>query len=166
MVTTTYEDLVGKRVVDPKAPSYRPVAALFAMTTLLALATSCNAVTVRALEWFIGFSMVVLALLKVQNVESFATMFLNYDLLAKRWVPYSGRFAVRGVNLAVDAVKFSDTTNDASAGSGSRVSADRFYVRTTVSDLWRFTEQNSQRTTNPELRMRSARCLCQAISVS
>ena len=33
--------------------------------------------------------MAVLALLKLQNVESFATMFLNYDLLAKRWVPYS-----------------------------------------------------------------------------
>jgi hypothetical protein len=40
-------------------------------------------------EWFIGFSMIVLALLKLQNVETFATMFLNYDLLAKRWVPYS-----------------------------------------------------------------------------
>lgn len=45
--------------------------------------------TLRAAEWFIAFSMVVLALLKLQNVESFATMFLNYDLLAKRWVPYS-----------------------------------------------------------------------------
>ncbi|WP_244966568.1 MauE/DoxX family redox-associated membrane protein [Pseudoxanthomonas mexicana] len=33
--------------------------------------------------------MAVLALLKLQNIESFATMFLNYDLLAKRWVPYS-----------------------------------------------------------------------------
>ena len=33
--------------------------------------------------------MVVLSLLKLQNVESFATMFLNYDLLAKKWVPYS-----------------------------------------------------------------------------
>jgi len=33
--------------------------------------------------------MTVLALLKLQNVESFATMFLNYDLLAQRWVPYS-----------------------------------------------------------------------------
>src|SRR5687767_825841 len=33
--------------------------------------------------------MVVLALLKLQNVETFSTMFLNYDLLAKRWVPYS-----------------------------------------------------------------------------
>jgi hypothetical protein len=45
--------------------------------------------TVRAAEWFIGMSMTVLALLKLQNVETFATMFLNYDLLAKRWVPYS-----------------------------------------------------------------------------
>jgi hypothetical protein len=45
--------------------------------------------TVRAGEWFIAFSMTVLALLKLQNVESFATMFLNYDLLANRWVPYS-----------------------------------------------------------------------------
>ena len=45
--------------------------------------------TMRAGEWFIAFSMAVLALLKLQNVESFATMFLNYDLLAKRWVPYS-----------------------------------------------------------------------------
>ena len=33
--------------------------------------------------------MVVLALLKLQNIETFSTMFLNYDLLAKRWVPYS-----------------------------------------------------------------------------
>jgi hypothetical protein len=32
--------------------------------------------------------MVVLALLKLQDVEKFSTMFLNYDLLAKKWVPY------------------------------------------------------------------------------
>ena len=84
---------LGKRVVDPKATSYRPVVTLFAMTALMALAASYavtgRAFTVLAAEWFIGFSMVVLALLKLQNIESFATMFLNYDLLAKRWVPYS-----------------------------------------------------------------------------
>ena len=84
---------LGKRVADPGATSYRPVAALFAMTALMALAATHAAtgtiLSMRALEWFIGFSMVVLALLKLQNVESFATMFLNYDLLAKRWVPYS-----------------------------------------------------------------------------
>ncbi|CEG58119.1 Glutaredoxin [Legionella fallonii LLAP-10] len=41
-----------------------------------------------ALSRFIAFSMTVLALLKLQNIESFSTMFLNYDLLAKRWIPY------------------------------------------------------------------------------
>jgi len=91
-----YDDLrrfFGKRVTDPKATTYRPVAALFAMTALMALATSqavyATPFTPRAAEWFVAFSMAVLALLKLQNVESFATMFLNYDLLAKRWVPYS-----------------------------------------------------------------------------
>ena len=32
--------------------------------------------------------MVVLAIQKLQDVESFSTMFLNYDLLARRWVRY------------------------------------------------------------------------------
>jgi glutaredoxin len=84
---------LGKRVVDPKATSYRPVVALFSMTALMALAAGYAVTgglfTRLAAEWFIGFSMVVLALLKLQNIDSFATMFLNYDLLAKRWVPYS-----------------------------------------------------------------------------
>jgi len=84
---------LGKPVADPKATTYRPVIVLFAMTALMALAASYavtgSPFTVRAAEWFISFSMVVLALLKLQNVETFATMFLNYDLLAKRWVPYS-----------------------------------------------------------------------------
>ncbi|MET4702082.1 glutaredoxin [Constrictibacter sp. MBR-5] len=91
-----YDELrryLGKPVADPKATTYKPVIALFSVTALMALAVSYavygTPFTVRAAEWFIGFSMAVLALLKLQNVESFATMFLNYDLLAKRWVPYS-----------------------------------------------------------------------------
>lgn len=84
---------LGKRVADTNATTYRPVIALFTMTAAMAMAASYavsgEALTVRAAEWFIGMSMVVLALLKLQNVETFATMFLNYDLLAKRWVPYS-----------------------------------------------------------------------------
>ncbi|GAB3731986.1 glutaredoxin family protein [Luteimonas pelagia] len=91
-----YEDLrrhLGLEVRDPKATSYVPVIALFSMTALMALATS-QAVfgtpfTGRAIEWFIAMSMCVLALLKLQDVESFSGMFLGYDLLAKRWVPYS-----------------------------------------------------------------------------
>ncbi|WP_435171696.1 MauE/DoxX family redox-associated membrane protein [Falsirhodobacter sp. 1013] len=91
-----YDDLrrhFGKSVADPKATTYKPIIALFGMTLLMALATSLavygTPFTVRAAEWFIAFSMAILALLKLQNVESFATMFLNYDLLAKRWVRYS-----------------------------------------------------------------------------
>jgi glutaredoxin len=91
-----YDDVrryFGKAVADPKATTYKPVAALFAVTALMALAASHAAYgtpfTLRAGEWFIGFSMAVLALLKLQNIENFATMFLNYDLLAKRWVRYS-----------------------------------------------------------------------------
>jgi glutaredoxin len=91
-----YDDLrrfLGKRVADQKATSYRPVVALFTMTALMAMAASYavtgSFLTIRAAEWFIAMSMIVLALLKLQNVETFATMFLNYDLLAKRWVPYS-----------------------------------------------------------------------------
>lgn len=91
-----YDDLrrfLGKSVADPEATTYRPVIVLFALTALMAMAVS-HAVngdpfTLGAAEWFIAFSMVALAMLKLQNVESFATMFLNYDLLAKRWVPYS-----------------------------------------------------------------------------
>lgn len=91
-----YDDLrrhFGLKVADPDATSYTPVIALFAMTALMALAASFavegNAFTLRAAEWFISFSMIVLALLKLQDVDKFATMFLNYDLLAKRWVPYA-----------------------------------------------------------------------------
>ena len=91
-----YEDLrryFGKPVPDPKAVSYKSVIAVFVMTALMALAASYAAfgsvLTVRAGEWFIALSMCVLAILKLQNIESFATMFLNYDLLARRWLPYS-----------------------------------------------------------------------------
>jgi glutaredoxin len=90
-----YDDLrrhFGLTVRDPDAVSYRPVIALFAMTALMAGAASHaafgTALTLRAAEWFVSFSMIVLALLKLQDIDSFSTMFLNYDLLAKRWVPY------------------------------------------------------------------------------
>ncbi|WP_127142741.1 glutaredoxin family protein [Pelagibacterium montanilacus] len=90
-----YEDVrryLGKPVRDKKAVTYRPVIALFAMAALMALAASWAAfgtvVRVEAAEWFIAISMCLLALQKLKDVESFATMFLNYDLLAQRWVRY------------------------------------------------------------------------------
>jgi len=91
-----YDDLrraLGKPLPDPKATTYRPVIALFAITALMVLAASMavsgTPFTLRALQWFIAFSMAILALLKLQDVETFSSMFLNYDLLARRWVPYA-----------------------------------------------------------------------------
>lgn len=91
-----YEDLrrfLGKPVRDPKATSYRPVSVLFTLAALSAIAVTFAAtgqlLTVRTMQWFIAFSMVALAMLKLQNVETFSAMFLNYDLLARRWIPYS-----------------------------------------------------------------------------
>ena len=90
-----YDDLrrhLGKTVRDPKAVTYTPVVVIFAVAGLMALAVSRAALghwlTEQAGMWFISFSMCILASLKLQNIESFSTMFLNYDLLAKRWVRY------------------------------------------------------------------------------
>jgi glutaredoxin len=83
----------GKAANDPNATTYRPVVAVFSMTALMALAASHavygTPLTMRAAEWFIAFSMCVLALLKLQDVETFSSMFLGYDLLGKRWVRYA-----------------------------------------------------------------------------
>jgi len=91
-----YEDLrryLGLEVKDPDATSYVPVLAVFAAAGALALAVSHAAfgtpLTARAAEWFVAFAMVLLAMLKLQDVEKFSTMFLGYDLLARRWVPYA-----------------------------------------------------------------------------
>ncbi len=90
-----YDDLrrfFGLRVRDPNAVTYRPVIAVFVAAALMALAATWAAdgtiLSWRSPEWFIAFGMCILALLKLQDVESFATMFLNYDLLARRWTPY------------------------------------------------------------------------------
>ena len=90
-----YDDLrrfFGLTVREPGETSYVPVIAVFAATALLAAAatwaTTGTILQLRTVEWFIGFSMVVLAMLKLQDIESFSSMFLNYDLLARRWVPY------------------------------------------------------------------------------
>jgi glutaredoxin len=82
----------GLRVRDPKALTYTPVIAVFAVTALMALAASYavtgQALTVHAAQWFIAFSMCVLGVLKLRDIETFSTMFLGYDLLAQRWLPY------------------------------------------------------------------------------
>jgi glutaredoxin len=90
-----YDDLrehFGQGVKGEDETSYQPVIAIFATAFLMALAVSWYAfgtvLTIRAFEWFIAISMALLAVQKLQDIESFSTMFLNYDLLARRWVGY------------------------------------------------------------------------------
>lgn len=84
---------LGKPVADPDAVSYTPVIAIFAMAALMALAAAWaitgTVLTLRTPELFIAIAMCILAVQKLQDVDRFATMFLGYDLLARRWLPYA-----------------------------------------------------------------------------
>jgi glutaredoxin len=91
-----YEDLrrhFGKSVQSESETSYRPVA------LAMSWAAFGTVFTIRAGEWFIAISMCILGVQKLQDVESFSTMFLNYDLLARREVRY-GYFYPFGETLA------------------------------------------------------------------
>lgn len=90
-----YEDLrraLGKPVTDKSATSYRPVIAIFSVAFLMALAVSWRVdgtfLQWQVVPWFVAISMCFLGVQKLQNIESFSTMFLTYDLLARKWVPY------------------------------------------------------------------------------
>jgi len=81
----------GWPVAEPDSTSYIPVLAVFAMAALIALAIdtlTTGGISWRVLPNFIATAMCLLAMLKLQDIESFSSMFLNYDLLARRWVPY------------------------------------------------------------------------------
>jgi glutaredoxin len=83
---------LGLKVRDPNATSYVPVLAVFAVAALLALAidwlTFLPLLSLVTIERFVAIAMMLLAMLKLQDVDRFATMFLNYDLLARRLPPY------------------------------------------------------------------------------
>lgn len=91
-----YDDLrrhFGLKVRDPKATSYTPVIAVFAVAALIALAinalTGTPLIGLTGAGRFIAVSMMLLAMLKLQDIERFATMFIGYDLLARRYLPYA-----------------------------------------------------------------------------
>ena len=77
---------------DPDATTYRPVIYLFLVAAATALALSVGflgAITWQTLGWFISISMILLGMQKLRDIEGFTTGFLNYDILARRWVPYA-----------------------------------------------------------------------------
>ena len=78
---------------DDGETTYQPVIAVFATAFAMALAGSWasngDLIEARTLEWFIAFSMCILAILKLRDLESFSNQFLGYDLLAQRAVGYA-----------------------------------------------------------------------------
>ncbi|GHA94031.1 membrane protein [Algimonas arctica] len=83
----------GYTVKDPNEKTYTPVVVVFIIAALMALAAvwalTGDWVTGRTVEWFIAFSMAMLAMLKLRDLDSFSNMFLNYDVLARRVVRYA-----------------------------------------------------------------------------
>jgi glutaredoxin len=83
---------LGHKLKDADETSYTPVIALFSLALAISLAIcwlAFGTVFTRELPpKFVAVSMCLLALQKLQDVETFSTMFLNYDLLARRWVRY------------------------------------------------------------------------------
>jgi len=91
-----YDDLrrhFGRELKDSDAETYTPIIAIFSMAALMALAVSWISVgsiaTVRAIELFVALSMCILAIQKLQDLDSFSNGFLGYDLLAQRHVRYA-----------------------------------------------------------------------------
>ena len=83
----------GVAVPDPMATSYTPVIAVFAVAASLAMTidwlTGAPLVSIAGAGRFIAVAMCLLAMLKLQDVARFSSMFLGYDLLARRYVPYA-----------------------------------------------------------------------------
>ena len=78
----------GQKVPEPGATSYTPVLAVFAVALLIAAAIAWlrfgTLASLSILPNFIATAMCLLAMLKLQDVEKFSTIFLNYDLLAQK----------------------------------------------------------------------------------
>ena len=73
--------------------TYKPIIALFSIAGFIAFNIlwlgAADKSLIRFLELFVSISMSLLGMQKLQDIERFATMFLNYDLLAQRWVRYA-----------------------------------------------------------------------------
>lgn len=83
---------------DPKeGETYQPIIAILGVTFAMAVATTWSQTgalpIVRLLELFVAFSMCVLGIQKLQNLQTYANGFIQYDLLAQRYVPYATVYA-------------------------------------------------------------------------
>ena len=86
-------EYLGHDVSDADTTTYKPVIALFATALAMGLAIHWQALGTlfgsRLPEYAIAVAMGLLGLQKLKDIESFSTMFLSYDLLARRHVRYA-----------------------------------------------------------------------------
>lgn len=90
-----FDDLserLGEPVAKKDAVTYWPVIVLFLVAAAFAIAITWlvngKLLSSQTLPWFISVAMILLGLQKLQDIDKFATMFLNYDLLAQKWIRY------------------------------------------------------------------------------
>jgi len=84
---------------DPKeGETYQPVIVIFAVALGMALTTTWASMDaldpVRVIELFVAFTMCALGIQKLQDVQSYTNGFIQYDLLAQRYVPYAAVYAL------------------------------------------------------------------------
>jgi len=90
-------DFVGMGPDPKEGETYEPIIAIFLTTLAMALAVSYSFLGeltfIRVAELFIAFSMCALGIQKLQNLQSYTNGFVQYDLLAQRYVPYAWVYA-------------------------------------------------------------------------
>lgn len=79
-----YEELATRygEEMEHEETSYVPVIAVFSVALLLSIAIG------NGIMGFMGFSLSLLATLKLMDLESFQSAFKKYDLVTQKWSPY------------------------------------------------------------------------------
>lgn len=110
-----HDDLMaffGKETKNKDAVTYTPIIAIFSVAFLMACAASWamfgTLSIIKVIELFIAFSMCVLAIQKLRDLDSFSNQFITYDLLGMKWVRYSYIYpfaeAFAGIGMIAGAV--------------------------------------------------------------
>ncbi len=83
----------GLKDLNQNGVTYTPVIAIFMTALLMALALSWqlneSIISINVLVWFVAFSMCILAIQKLKDLNAFSNQFITYDLLSMRVVRYA-----------------------------------------------------------------------------
>lgn len=101
-----YDDLrerFGLEEAQAEGTTYAPVIAVFACAALAALALQWRIgfAPVAFVVHFVSLAMLVLAILKLRDVEAFTNQFLGYDLLSRRWLRFAYLYPFAEAAVAV-----------------------------------------------------------------